>query len=830
MEMSVMNYLCIVNVKDHMGILDRLNRFISSCSGVQTLNELAVKVEQALDDLMEIEFSELYFYDFHESRLKLLVAKGFNDDERLIAERSAMERHPGNVFRTKTILNIPDTENDRDQRSVSFSNSVLVRSCVYVPVMNGEQAVGAFGILSSKKNQFNNEALTILSFIFNIAGSIYGNILMQAELRLTSLIARETDNAVIITGSDGLAEWVNQSFERISGYTLGNIKGIIPGKLLQGRETDPLIVKEIETAINKRESIETDLLNYHKDGHPYWVRLQIQPVFNTNGELTNFISIQRDVTEQKKVRTDLVKAIKEADAANAAKSLFLAKMSHEIRTPLNAVIGLSKLMRGTPLTPDQKNLNDKLILSGENLLGTINKILDFSKIEAGKIELESLPFDLRDVMKRVNSVLEHSAEEKKLTLTTRVSPQIPFALIGDPARLQQILTNLVSNAINFTTTGKVEISCELISATLTNAGLRFSVADTGIGISKENLKHVFENFRQEDESVNRLYGGTGLGLAISQQLVNLMGGELKVESVKGKGSRFYFFLQFQITDAQELQKVRRTIFFDQHILNNIRILVVEDNEFNQFIAISILEKWGASVDVAENGQIAVTKLWLSDYDLVLMDMQMPVMDGLTAARMIRADLNKETPIIALTADVTREALQKANQAGMNGYISKPFDEEDFYIKVLKTVGKEPAFVIENANPEPSGTVKKKEEMYYDLTKLSRSMLSDSIQIRNMLMKFNEFIPDYYNSLLKAYEKKEYAELHAAAHKIQSSIDLLAAKSVRDIVREIHAFSTAGSDHEVLEKLFERLNGIFPVMISQVQELIKEIPNDTTTGQ
>jgi len=337
-----------------MGILDRLNRFISSYSGLQTLNELAEKVEEALEDLMEIEFSELYFYDFHESRLKLLVAKGFNDDERLIAERSVMERHPGNVFRTKTILNIPDTENDRDQRSVSFSNNIIVHSCVYVPLMNGEQAVGAFGILSSKKNQFSEETLTILSFICNMAGSIYGNILMQAELRLTSLIARETDNAVIITGRDGLTEWVNKSFERISGYTLGHIKGSIPGKLLQGRETDPLIVKEIETAINKRESIETDLLNYHKDGHPYWVRLQIQPVFNANAELTNFISIQRDVTEQKKVRTDLVKAIKEADAANAAKSLFLAKMSHEIRTPLNAVIGLSKLMRGTPLTPDQK--------------------------------------------------------------------------------------------------------------------------------------------------------------------------------------------------------------------------------------------------------------------------------------------------------------------------------------------------------------------------------------------------------------------------------------------------------------------------------------------
>ncbi len=943
----------MMKVTDHLVLLNRLNRFTSGYSTIHNLKELAVEVEAVLNDLMEIEFSGLYLYDFHANRLKLLVAKGFNEEEQREADRTVMERHMGYVFRTKKILNIPDTENDPEQRSVSSSRGFIVRSKLFIPVMNNDEVVGVFSIVSSEKNHFSDETVAILSFICNIVGGIYGNILIHSELRLTSLIAQETDNAVIITGKEGLTEWVNHSFERITGYSFEEVKGIKPGDLLQGKDTNTQVIAEIADAVSKKIPIETDLLNYHKTGHPYWVRLQIQPVFNNQGELTNFISIQRDITEQKKVHdemesvttrlatlitnmnsgilvedqnrnialinkafcnmfsipvdpslllgsdctnsadqsmhlfhdpdlfvkriniildkkksvigeeleladhrfferdyipiflntkflgnlwqysditsrkkteTDLRKAMAEAESANSSKSLFLAKMSHEIRTPLNAVIGLSKLMKETPLNQEQKKFNDKLIMSGENLLGIINEILDFSKIEAGKIDLESVPFNVHDMIKRVYSFIEHTAEEKMITLTTRVDPRIPCALIGDPVRIQQILTNLVSNAIKFTHTGGVEISAELTNISVNKARLLFAVTDTGIGISKENLSNIFERFRQEDESVTRVYGGTGLGLAISKQLVELMAGQLQVESEKGKGSRFFFTLEFQITDEKVLHQIPEKVKIVPRTLENKRILIVEDNEFNQFIVKSIIEKWGATTEIAENGVIAVELLKQTAYDIVLMDMQMPVMDGVTATRIIRDEINKSIPIIALTANVTKEAIQRAYDAGMNEYITKPFDEEDLYIKLLKAVGIIPEFIITEADSRDSVSFDiLSEEIHFDLTKLSRFLSNNEEQVHLMINKFLQFIPEYYQALLQAYKEDNFEEIVLTSHKIKSSLDLIATQSIRDSITLIHHYSREKHNLDQLPELFKQIKTTFPLMISQLEKWVADNP-------
>ncbi len=944
-----------MKIIDNLQLLNRLKRFASGYTTIHNLNDLAIEVEAVLDDLIDIEFSGLYLYDFHENKLKLLVAKGFNDEELREAERTGMERHPGYVFRTREILNIPDTENDPEHRSISSERSFIVRSRLYVPVMNGDQAVGAFGIVSSEKNHFNDETVAILSFICNIAGGIYGNIMMQVELRLASLIAQETDNAVIITGKDGLTEWVNRSFERITGYKFEEVKGIKPGEILQGDDTDQQIVNKIAEAVNMMIPIEADLVNYHKNGRPYWVRLQIQPVFNAQGELTNFISIQRDITDQKKaqnemesitmrlatlitnmnsgilvedqyrnialinktfcnmfsipvepeallgsdcsdsanqskqlfldpdyfvnridiilrekkpvigeeieladnriferdyipifldqkflgnlwqysdissrkkIENDLRKATTEAESANSSKSLFLAKMSHEIRTPLNAVIGLSKLLYDTSLTSEQKKLNDKLLISGENLLGIINEILDFSKIEAGKIEMEAIPFSLQKMIRRVYSSLEHTAEEKMITLTTSVDQRIGRALIGDPVRLQQVLTNLVSNAIKFTQTGGVEVSCKLIDETETKTRLLFSVTDSGIGISKENLNYIFERFRQEDDSVTRIYGGTGLGLAISKQLVNLMDGELQVESEKGKGSRFFFTLEFMTTDEKALQKEDQKVKFDPAALKNKKILIVEDNEFNQFIVKSLIEKWGASTEIAENGTIAVKNLKQTYYDIVLMDMQMPEMDGVTATRIIRSEINKNIPIFALTANVTKEAIQRAYDAGMNEYITKPFDEEDLYIKLLKAVGIEPEFYLDGTNPpEIYGSDMQQDEIHYDLSKLFRFLGNNKKQSHAMIVKFLQYIPEYYKALIDAYEADDFENILQTSHKIKSSLDLIATQSIRDTINLIYLYANEKQNLDKLPNLFELIKIKFPLMIAQLEKWIEDNPQE-----
>ncbi|MDD4553508.1 MAG: ATP-binding protein [Bacteroidales bacterium] len=944
----------MVKIKDTRLLLERLNTFSAGFTTIQTLTELAGSVEKVLDDIFDIEFSGLYLYDFKEQRLTLLIAKGFTPEELDEADRTAFKRHPGHVFRTGEILNIPDTENDPEQRSISSERSFVVRSRLYVPVMNGKQTVGVFGIVSSEKNRFDGVSVSVFSFICNIAGGIYGKILTQDELRTTSLIARETDNAVVISGKEGKTEWVNSSFEKITGYTLDEIRGKRPGELLQGALTDPKSVMEIADAIREQRPIETDIINYHKNGTPYWVRLQIQPVFDETGQLTHFISIQRDITEQKKVQeemesittrlstliknlhsgilvedherkialvntafcelfaipvdpelligsdcsqsaeqskglfrdpegfvkhidhilkelkpviseeldmadgrtlerdyipilfqgkflgnlwqyrdttakknyeTNLRKAMQEAEAANSAKSLFLAKMSHEIRTPLNAIIGLSKIIRDTSLNPEQKKLNDKLLMAGDNLLGVVNEILDFSKIEAGKVVLESIPFSLRDVMKRVYSFQEHAAEEKMIKLEVRVDDRIPAALKGDPVRLQQIFTNLVSNAIKFTHEGGIGVDCTLQQSGSDTVTLTCSVTDTGIGISEENLVNIFEGFRQEDDSVTRLYGGTGLGLTICRQLVSLMGGTLEVESRRGAGSRFFFTIELGISDENLLAAEKKKPVIDLQALKNKVILVVEDNDFNQFIAKSILEKWGARVEVAANGQEAINQLWLSDIDLVLMDMQMPVMDGITATRIIRKDLNKTIPIIALTANVTQEAIKTAFEAGMNEYISKPFDEDDLYIKIL-TLFETPISYDNGQNIHfEDAPVVMQEGSYFNPETLNSFFQGNKAQIRSTLELFIEHIPKYYNDLQNAWENRDPGGITQAAHKIKSSIDMVASSQIREIILKIHNFQHEGLDLDVIGSLIRDGKTRIDLLVTQIREYLDGLAGD-----
>ncbi len=939
----------MLKIQNHLDILNRLNRFSSGYTHINTLEELAISVEEALDDLMDIEFSGLYLYDFQEEKLKLLVAKGFTADERVEAERTAMERHPGYVFRTKEIVNIPDTENDPEQRTISSKRGFIVRSRIFIPVLNGENAVGAFGIVSANKNQFTEEYVVILSFVCNIAGGIYGNILNQAQLRKTSLIAHETDNAVVITGKDGITEWVNPSFERITGYSLQEVKGVRPGDLLQGADTDPADISEILKAINDKVPIEKDLLNYNKNGTPFWVRIQIQPIFNKSGELTNFISIQRDITEQKKahdklesvsirlstliknlrsgilvedqyrnialinqafcdlfnipvepefllgmncsnsaeetknmftnpqqfierideilsdkspviseilelvdgrtferdyipifmedkflgnlweyrditarkqIENDLMKAKNEAESANAAKSVFLANMSHEIRTPLNAVIGLSKLMRSTNLSPDQKKLNDNLIVSGENLLGIINEILDFSKIEAGKIDLETIPFNLQESFDRVYTFLEHAADEKKIAMTTRFDPEIKKPVLGDSVRLQQILINLVSNAIKFTPSGSVEMSCKLLEETETNYSILFAVKDTGIGISEDKQKTIFEKFKQEDESVTRVFGGTGLGLAISRQLVDLMGGTLQVESEKGKGSRFFFTINLPITNPNALFEINKKIRINPETLRGKQILVVEDNQFNQFIVKSIIEEWNSIVTIAENGQEAIEKIGEKTFDIILMDMQMPVLDGCSATKILRSERHLKTPVIALTAFATQDAIAQAHNAGMDDYITKPFEEDLLYAQILKWLKIQPEYVTSAEAVAPMKQDSEAEQkIQYDIDKLSKLLGDKTSEIIAMSEKFIEFTPGYCQSLFEAFDHNNLDELAKAAHKIKSSMDIFASGNLRSNIRMIEEYAKTQRHTERLPKLINYLKINMPILIKQLNEKV-----------
>ena len=401
------------------------------------------------------------------------------------------------------------------------------------------------------------------------------------------------------------------------------------------------------------------------------------------GKVQVFLDLYIQRKKLETINNELLLAKEKAEAATIAKSLFLANMSHEIRTPMNGIIGMADIMTTTPLNDEQKEYLDIIKLSGSNLLTIINDILDFSKIESGQIDLEQIEFSLYEEIKNVKNLLALKVDEKRLYLRSKLDPNIPNRIQGDPTRLKQILINLVNNAVKFTKHGGVTIHTHVFSDDGKKIGLKFRVSDTGIGISKEKQESLFQAFSQADASISRRYGGTGLGLAISKNLAGLMGGEIGVVSETEKGSEFWFTAYFEY-DKQSNQGLCLEHELQADLIHKkLRILIAEDNQINQRVALFNLKQMGHEIDVANDGEEAVFKFTQKKYDLILMDIQMPNLDGIEATKQIRdleiTNANGHLPhihIVAMTANAIKGDREKYLQHGMDDYIAKPFKPDE----------------------------------------------------------------------------------------------------------------------------------------------------------
>ncbi|MCU7835346.1 MAG: PAS domain S-box protein [gamma proteobacterium symbiont of Taylorina sp.] len=629
---------------------------------------------------------------------------------------------------------------------------------------------------------------------------------------------------------DGFCTSVNPEFEHLTGWEKEdiihqNLHELIHFQTIEGTFVPANECPTHKSIKNGKKYTSDDEYFTHKNGTLYPVSIISVPLYENN-EVTGSVAIFQDISIRKAIEAALIEAKSQAEQASKDKSNFLANMSHEIRTPMNAIIGMSYLALETELTPEQHNYIQKVHYSAESLLKIINDILDFSKIEAGKLEIENIEFEFQEIITNVSNILSEKSLDNNIKLNFNIDENIPKVLIGDGLRLNQILINLGNNALKFTENGNVTISAQIDSRTsklLPDQGstiIHFSIKDDGIGISQEQQSKLFKSFSQADASTTRKYGGTGLGLSISQQLTELMGGKIWLESQLGKGSTFHFTIQFQTVEnieksqnkLQNKQTKKQSYKDSAEILSGANILLVEDNAFNQELTMKLLKKNNINVIVANNGQEALEHLELEKFDGILMDIQMPVMDGYEATHRIRMnDRLSHLPIIAMTANSMTGDAEKASQAGMNDYISKPININKMFNTMAKWIKPDQQLKIQNKNSTDNSflTTQISPGIDYDNT-LHYRFEDDKDLYHEILNIFINEHADNINEIIKALSEGNQKDALLIAHTLKGvSANIGALQLNETLIKLESCLKSSENTHlecrEILETASHRLD-------------------------
>ncbi|CAA7195218.1 PAS domain S-box protein [Chryseobacterium potabilaquae] len=668
---------------------------------------------------------------------------------------------------------------------------------------NGEELTVEISVIAVKQNKQKHYCYFIKDISERKRAEDH---LKRQEEKYRNIIAN-MNLGLIEVDNDEIIRYANQSFCDVSGFELEELIGKNPSTLFLYGENNIQFLEEQIAMRKKGISSVYQLPVKNKRGEIRWWAVSGAPSYDDHGNQLGSIGIHLDITDQKQLEEDLKKEKAKALEASKAKEVFLANMSHEIRTPLNAIIGFLRELKRGDIHPTQKPFIENSFNASQHLLAIINNILDISKIESGEMTLENESFSLKESIQNVITILQPKAKQKKLKLHPVFSSSLSPVLKGDSLKIEQILYNIIGNSLKFTDVGEIKIECKVLQNYVDHQDISISIIDTGIGMDEDFVNNIFKKFNQEDSSISRKYGGTGLGMAITKELIFLMDGKIEVSSKKNVGTQTTITLTLYKGNKELQEKVTQQ---QQNIsIEGLNILLVEDNELNQLVAEHTLKHFKCNITKAENGRIALQILSKENFDIILMDIQMPELDGIEATKILRQEFGLKTPIIALTANAFKTEIENCINVGMNDYITKPFIEENLVSIIYKHTRLKKA-------PHPDTLPM--EEILYDLKNIQTLSRGDESFTKKMLtifiMQTEQTIPLIEN----AFTEKKPTEIAKLIHKIKPSVEGVGIHSIKEEMKLLE-IKAKEQDIEINElyTLFEKIKNTLNMAIIQLKQ-------------